>query len=99
MQRAMASGGESKVVAVGPSLLGVVPPRSVASTVAVATMVLVAILVVTAEAASEVSLAAPPPPATAKEERETGLPTSPGGGRMAHPPGQSWMCRGETWLG
>ena len=79
------SGGESRVAAVGPSLPRVVHPGSIASAAAVVVIVLVAIPVVTVEAASEVSLAAPPPPATVEEERETRLPTSPGGGPHGSP--------------
>ena len=80
MQRAMASGGESRVVAASPSLSGAVPPGSVPSTAAAVASVLAAIPVATAEVVSEVTLAAPPPPAVAKEERETRLPASLGGG-------------------
>ena len=67
------------MVAVNPSLLGVVPPRSVASTVAAVASALAAIPVLTTEVASEVTLVAPPPPAEAEEEGETELPASPGG--------------------
>ena len=45
LQRTVASDGESRVVAASPSLLGVVPPRSVASTAATAVSVLVVISV------------------------------------------------------
>ena len=85
LQHAVTSGRESRVVVAGPSLLGVTPLESVASTASVAAMVLVVILVVTAEAASEVTLAAPPPLAMAKEERDTGFPASPGGGPHGSP--------------
>ena len=85
LQRAVVSGGESRVVAMSHSLPGAVPPGSVASTVAAVATVLAAIPVVTAEAASEVTLVAPPPPAAAEEERETGLPASPGGGPHGSP--------------
>ena len=57
----MVSGGESKVVAAGPSLPEAVPLRSVTSMAAATVVALVAIPVVMAEAASEVTLAAPPP--------------------------------------
>ena len=85
MQRAVVSDGESRVVAAGPSLPGAAPLGSVASTVVAAAMVLVAIPMVTAEATSDVTLVAPPPLAVAKEERETGLPTSSGGGPHGSP--------------
>ena len=75
-------------MATSPSLLGVVPPGSAAGTVAAAVSALVAIPVLTARVASEVTLVAPPPPATAEEERETKLPTSPGGGLHGSP---SWL--------
>ena len=81
----MASGGESKVVAVIPSLSGVVPPGSVTGTVVAAATLLAAISMVMAESMSEVSLVAPPPPPAAKEERETRLPSSLGGGPHASP--------------
>ena len=84
--RAVASGGESRVVAAGPSLSGVAPLGLVAS-MAAAEAVLVAIPVVLVEATSEVTLMAPPPPAAAEEERETGIPASPGGGPHGSP---SW---------
>ena len=76
----MASGRESKVVAAGPSLLGAAPLGSVTSTATAVASALAVILVVTAEAASEVTLATPPTPVAAEEERETGLPSSQGGG-------------------
>ena len=85
MQRAVASGGESRVVVVSPSLPGVVLPRSVASMTTAGATVLAAIPVVTVEAALEVSLAAPPPPAMTEEERETRLPASPGRGLHGSP--------------
>ena len=75
-------------MAANPSLLGVVPPGSVASTVAVAAAALVVIPMLMAEVTSEVTLVAPPPPAEAEEERETELPASPGGGLHGSP---SWL--------
>ena len=62
------------MVVVDPSPPGAAPLGSVASTAVAVAMVLAAIPVVSAETASEVSLAAPPPPAAAEEERETELP-------------------------
>ena len=85
LHRAMMSGGESRVVAVGPSLPGAAPLGSVASTAVAAAMVLAVIPVVTAEATSEVTLATPPAPTTAEEGRETSLPASPGGGPHGSP--------------
>ena len=85
LQRIMASGGESRVAAVGPSLPRAAPLGLVASTAAAAEMVLVAIPVVTAEAMSEVTLAAPPPLVVVEEERETRLPASPSGGPRGSP--------------
>ena len=82
MQCVVASGGESRVVAVSPSLPRVVLPGSVASMAAVA-----AIPVVTTEATSEVSLVAPPPPAAVEEEKETETPTTLSGGLHGSP---SW---------
>ena len=67
------------MVAANPSLLGVVLPRLVASTVIAAAMVL------TAKASPEVSLVVLPPPATAEEEREAELPASPGEGPHGSP--------------
>jgi hypothetical protein len=84
------------VVAVNPSLLGVVPPGSVASMVAAVAVALAAIPVVTAEVMSEVTLAAPPPPATVEEERETELPASPGGGLHGSPSWSELKALGET---
>ena len=66
LHRAAMSGGESRPVAARPSPSRAVPSQLVASMVAAA------------EAASVVTLVAPAPPATVKEERETGLPASPG---------------------
>ena len=85
MQRAVVSGGESRVAAAGSSLPGAAPLGSVASTAAAMAMVLAAIPGVMAKAASKVTLAAPPLPAAAQEERETGLPTSSGGGPHGSP--------------
>ena len=82
---AVVSGGESRVVAAGPSLPGAAPLGSVASTAAAMATVLVGIPVVMAEATLEVSLAALPPPAAAEEERETRLPASPGVGLHGSP--------------
>ena len=73
------------MAAVSPSLPRVVPPGSVVGTAAATVAILVAIPVLTVEVASEVTLAAPPPPAVAKEERETELPASPGGGLHGSP--------------
>ncbi|XP_066392608.1 uncharacterized protein [Miscanthus floridulus] len=88
LQHAVSSGGESRVAAVGPSLLGAAPLGLVASTMIATAMVLVVIPVVMAEAMSEVSLAAPPLPGEVEEERENGLPASPGGGPHGSP---SWL--------
>ena len=79
LQHVAASEAGSRAAAANPSLLGVVPPRSVASTVAAVASALAAIPVLTTEVASEVTLVAPPPPAEAEEEGETELPASPGG--------------------
>ena len=79
------SGGESRMVAVRPSLLGVVPSRPIASTAAAAAMVMEAIPVVTVEVGSEETLVTPPPTVTAEERRETGLPASPNGGTHGSP--------------
>ena len=86
LQRVMMSSGESRLEAVRPSLLGVVPSRPVASMAAVA-MVMVVIPMAMAEVGSEVTLVIPPPIASAEERRETGLPASPGGGTHGSP---SW---------
>ena len=85
LQRAMTSDGESRVVAVGPSLPGAAPLESVSSTAAAVVMVLAAIPVVTTEAVLEVTLAAPLPPTMAEEVREVGLLASPGGGPHGSP--------------
>ena len=85
LQRVVVSDGESRVVALSPSLPGAVPPRPIASTETAAATVLAAIPVVTAEAMSEVSLVAPPPPAMVEEERETRLPIPPSGGLRGSP--------------
>ena len=85
LQRTVASGGESRVVAVGPSLLGVVPLESVASTTVAAVMVLAVIPMVMAKAVLEVTLAAPPLPAMVEEKRETKLPAMPGEGPHGSP--------------
>ena len=60
LQRAAVSGGGNRVVAVNPSLLGVVLPGLVASTAIAALTVLAAILVVTTEASLVLSLVAHP---------------------------------------
>jgi len=67
----------NRVVAVSPSLSGVVLPGSVTSAAA---KVMAAISVVTTGASAGVSLAAPPSPAVVEEEREAELPASPVGG-------------------
>ena len=85
LQRTVVSGGESRVVAAGPSLPGAASIGSVASTAAAVVTVLAAIPVVMVDATSEVTLVAPAPLATVEEERETGLPASPGGGLRGSP--------------
>ena len=87
MQRVTTSGGESRLAAVRPSLLGVASSRPVVSTTAAAATVMAAIPVVMAEVGSEVTLAIPPPTATMEERRETGLSASPSGGTHGSP---SW---------
>ena len=62
----------------GP-VLTVVPPGSIASTVAAGAVALAAIPVLAVKVMSEVTLAAPPPPVVVEEERETELPISSGG--------------------
>ena len=81
------SGGESRLAAVRPSLLGVASSRLVVSTVIAAVVVMAVIPVVTAEVGLEVTLAIPPPIATVEERREIGLPASPRGGTHGSP---SW---------
>ena len=71
LQRAAVSGEGTRVVAVSPSLPGVVLPGSVAGTAAAAATVLAVIPVVTAEASLMVSLVGPPLLAVAEEEKET----------------------------
>ena len=78
MQLAVVSGGESRVVAMGPSLSGATPLGSVASMAVAATTVLVAILVVMVEAVLEVTLVASPLLAMAEGDRETRLHALPG---------------------
>ena len=68
-----------------PSLPGVVPPGSVAGTVAAISAALVAIPVLTAEVTSKVTLVSPPPPAVVEEVRETELPALSGGGLHGSP--------------
>ena len=80
------SGGESRLAAVRPSLLGVAPSRPVASTAAAAA-VMGAIPVATMEVGLEVTLAIPPPTATIGVKRETEHPGSLGGGTHSSP---SW---------
>ena len=72
------------MVAASPSLLGVVPPGSIASMVAAAVMVLAAISMV-AEALPVVSLVAPPPLVAVEEEKEIEAPASPGEGLHGSP--------------
>ena len=91
LQRAMTSGGESRVVVANPSLPGVVLPRSVASTTTAAVTVLAMV-----EVASEVTLAAPPPPVVAEEEREIELPASPGGGLHGSPSRSALKVPGDV---
>ena len=85
LQHIAASGEGNRVVAANPSLPGVVPPGSVASTVATAASTLAAIPVPMAGAALEVTLVAPPPLVAVDEERETELPASPCGGLHGSP--------------
>ena len=75
------------MAAANPSLLRVVPPRSVASMVAAVASMLAVILLLMVEVTSEVTLMAPPPLVAVEEERETELPASPGGGLHGSP---SW---------
>ena len=84
LQRIMMSGGESRVVVVHPSSLGVVPFLLVVSMAAVVE-VMVAISAPTMLVGSEVTLATPPPIVMAEERRETRLPASPGGGMQGSP--------------
>ena len=79
------SGGESRLVVVCPSLLGVAPSWSVTSTAAAAMSVMVAIPMAMAVAGSEVTLVIPPPIAMVEERRETGLPASPDRGTHGSP--------------
>ena len=99
LQRAMTSGGESRVVAARPSSLGVVPSRPIVTTVAAAAMVLAAIPVTMVEVGLEVTLAAPPLTVMVEEGRETGLLASPVGGPRGSPSWSDLEVLGEMWLG
>ena len=85
LQQVAMSGGESRLAALHPSLLGVAPSPSVMSTAAVAAVVMAAIPMVTAEVRSEVTLTVPPPTVAEEERRETRLPISPSGGAHGSP--------------